>query len=135
MAIFQATGIENAPVNVPLDVGNYRVRVEKCNPITSKNKGTPAVHFELIVEAGPGQVNGSVVEGKKIFWDIWISATGQGNEIGLGKLKKVALITGVPVESNMDLDQFVGKVLIAKLKHEEYNGEKKSVVDSVKKAI
>lgn len=134
MAIFNAKGIESAPVNIPLDVGSYLVVVEKCSAATSRQKGTPSVHFELIVEAGPAQVNGSMCENKRIFWDIWIPAEGKGNEMGLGKLKKVAMITGIPVTEELELNLFVGKRFIVKGKHEEYNGDKKFVVDSCKSA-
>jgi hypothetical protein len=134
MAIFNASGIRNAPVNTPLDPGNYLVVIEKAENIRSRQKGTPAVHLEMSVEAGPEQINGAICAGKKVFWDIWIPESGNGNTAGLGKLKKLRMICGLdPNEENVELEEFVGKMIQVKLKHEEYNGEKKHVVDSCKK--
>lgn len=131
MAIFSAAGLSTAPVVNILDEGLYSVQIQKAEAQVSKQKGTPGLHFELTVLEGPVQNStGASPIGRKVFNTIWISNDGAGRAIGLQKLAKLCKVCGVPQSDELDLDLFVGKNLIVRIKHRLYNGEpQEEVVD------
>ena len=131
MAVFSAAGLSTAPVVNILDEGLYSVQIQKAESMLSKQKGTPGLHFELTVLEGPVQNStGASPIGRKVFHTLWISTDGPGRAIGLQKLAKLCKVTQVPQDDELDLDQFIGKELIIRVKHRLYNGEpQEEVVD------
>lgn len=122
--IFSAQGLSTAPVNQVLDAGNYAVTLISATGVTSKEKGTPGIKLDLSISAGPVQeASGADPTGKHIFWTLWIPLDGAGRAMGLSRLAKLCKVCGVSQEDDLDLDQFVGKEFIVRLKLRDYNGE------------
>lgn len=133
MAMINTEGLANAPVNTCLVKGIYRTMIVKAEPIVSKTKNTPGIHFEGEIQDGTVQPNGSYPAGRHISWDIWIPvAPGKGRDSGLSKLKQLELCVGIEPSENTQTDEFVGKVVDLRTAVEEYNGEDKEKVQGYK---
>lgn len=134
MAVFSARGLSTAPVSNVLDEGLYEVRVAALDATTSKQKQTPGLKMDLVVLAGPIQNSGASCVNRHVFHTLWLSTSGEGRDIGLQKLAKLCKACEVPQTDELDLADFVGKVMNIKLKQRIYNGEPQEEVSDYKKS-
>ena len=119
MAIFNIKGFSTAPVNTIVDEGWYHVQIIEAKGVISREKQTPGIEINVSVLNGPvQQATGTVPYGKRVRSTIWVN-----NQIGQSQLAKICKILGIPQNDDMDLDQFTGREILAKVGHEEYNGE------------
>lgn len=133
MAKFSAAGLSTAPVNTVLEEGPYSARIVKLESIVSAQKKTPGLHIEVVMLAGPVQANGSMPAGRHAFGDIWIAPSGEGRDIGLRKLAKLCRACDIEQTDELDLEQFLNKELVVRIKHRSYNGETREEIADFKK--
>lgn len=133
MAIFNARGLSTAPVSSVLDEGLYAVKIASCEAIESKNKRTPGIKMDLVVLDGPIQNSGARCENRHVFHTLYLSASGEGHDIGLQKLAKLCRAAGVDQADDLDLAEFVGKSINIKLKQRIYQGEPQEEVTDYRK--
>lgn len=132
MPIFNVEAVKNAPINSVVDEGWYLVKVEKASIGASKQKGTPSIDLEYIIEAGPAQVDGRMIEGKHLFQHIYFGANTEVSERAVKQLCKAA---GVEIESeDQILADLPGRSLKVQIKHREYQGEPQEEVRGYKVA-
>ncbi len=135
MALFSARGLSTAPVSTVLDEGIYEVTIASAESILSKQKQTPGIKMDLVVQDGPIQQSGSKSTGRHIFHTLYISETGDGREVGLQKLAKLCRAADVEQNDDLDLNDFIGKTINVKLKQRMYNGEAQEEVTDYRKSV
>lgn len=133
MGLFSARGLSTAPVSTVLDEGIYEVRIESCESILSKQKQTPGIKMDLVVQNGPIQNSGARSIGRHIFHTLYLAESGDGREVGLQKLAKLCRAADVEQTDDLDLNDFIGKTINVKLKQRMYNGEPQEEVTDYRK--
>lgn len=124
MPIFTSEGLSTAPVSDNLDNGWYHMMILAADPVVSPEKGTPGLKLNLAVQGGPVQeATGIVPIGKRVYFTIYIPASGQGRALGQMRLARVLRAVEVPQTDNLDTDLLIGKELLCKNKQRDYNGE------------
>ena len=135
MAVFEVSGLHEAPLTNVVDPGTYHVSIINMEAGNSKEKGTPFFKFTFSVIGGPiQQLSGREPIGRHIINTIYIPLTGEGNAIGLGKLKRLCRAVGyeVPADNLIDSDRLLGQELLITVKHRDYQGEPQEEVSSYK---
>jgi len=131
--VFSASGLSTAPVSNVLDEGKYVVRIASAESVLSAQKKTPGIKMDLVVISGPVQNSEARIENRHIFSTMYIANEGQGHDIGLMKLAKLCKAAGIDQTDDLELNDLVGKEVVATIKHRMYNGEAQEDVTAFQK--
>jgi hypothetical protein len=134
---FDASDIAEAPAREVLDEGIYHVQIVKATTGESQNKKTPFIEIVgKVVEDAPMQMNDSTPKGRDLFYTLYFSRAGSGQNAAISKRSLMDLFGQVkldpPEDGRFDLTQLIGREVFYIVKQETYEGQVRARVNATK---
>ena len=120
-----------------LSEGDYLARAGKIEIQQTKSGDKNILYVELDVLDGPPQTDGMPLNGEKLFFrQTFPSPTDKDNGVANGRnlVKALKALNIFFNDRGFNTEEGLGVSVIAKVKHEEYLGETRARVDSLKQS-